>query len=170
MHTNLLYLYKDPRGDGRPLPPFGRGDNLPKATLVERWGLNPWQGAPKGFNELLHSAASTEWSDLTSHSLANSLLKSRGGRFPFRKEALRWENWGGRINRCSTLRRHSIGSRQIWPLPENPRNERQATVDKNVFCVWNGCYAGDGELQGPGGANALTLSPKDMGFIRGNIT
>lgn len=95
MHTNLLYLYKDPRGDGRPLPPFGRGDNLPKATLVERWGLNPWQGAPKGFNELLHSAASTEWSDLTSHSLANSLLKSRGGRFPFRKEALRWENWGG---------------------------------------------------------------------------
>lgn len=58
MQTNLLYPCKDPRGDGLPLPPFDRGDNLPKATLVERWDLNPWQLAPEGFNELLHYAAS----------------------------------------------------------------------------------------------------------------
>ena len=41
-----------------PLPSFVRGDNLPKATLVERGDLNPWQLAPEAFNELLHYAAS----------------------------------------------------------------------------------------------------------------
>lgn len=71
VQTNSLYPYKDPRGDGWPSPSFVRGDTLPKATLVERWDLNPWQLDPEAFNELL---LPPEWSDLTSPSLASSLL------------------------------------------------------------------------------------------------
>lgn len=58
MQTNLLYPRKDPRGDGLQLPPFERGDNLPKDTWVEKCDLQPWQLAPEAVHKVQHYTAS----------------------------------------------------------------------------------------------------------------
>lgn len=146
MQTNLLYPYEDPRGDGLPFSPLDRGDNLPTAMWVKKWDLNPWHLAPEAITKVLHYNASHRvgWPGRWP-SCQLSAKEDVREVFPFLKWAPRWENGSPSAQFSGSVQVYVL--HPLRRLPETLKDENQATVDKNLSCIWNGCCASDKGLQ-----------------------